>query len=123
MWLVKVELTFVWESTEPEAPDGLDTFLSNTYAQLCALDGACNPNLVAVLKEHRASFSLVVTDSDRYEAIRNAASLIRTALHAAGGHTPDWGEVEAALARSRMSSEPVLEDDKAQDSLVAPSLV
>lgn len=104
MWLVKIELTV---TSGPS--DDLSEFLDETYVQLCEIARDCDPNMLAVVANHEVMFSMVIDDEDRLVAFKNATSTLRAALHAAGGHTPGWEQdVEAVLARSRMSSEPLL---------------
>ncbi len=104
MWLVRIELTVTSGPSED-----LPSFLDAAYRELIDIARECDPNMLTTRATSEVMFSMVVKDDDRFDAFRHATSTLHSALHGAGGHTPGWDQdVEAVLASSRMSSEPVL---------------
>ena len=104
MWIVEIGL----RQGPPGTREELRSFLDEAYAELCRLSGILDPEMSAVLANNEYAFSVVIDTEDRQAAIDTASAAIRSALHHAGAHTPEWTEqLEAALARSRVSSEPV----------------
>lgn len=104
VWLVRIEVTVT-----PAPSENLSAFLDEAYKELVDIARECDPNMLTTQATNEVMFSMVVEDEDRFDAFRHATSTLRSALHGAGGHTPGWDhDVEAVLASSRMSSEPVL---------------
>jgi hypothetical protein len=73
-----------------EDPDQLEAHLDAVMEELLAL-GATDPDIGASLAQRQVEISVAVVGvADPEEAVRRAGALIRTAIHAAGGATPDW---------------------------------
>jgi hypothetical protein len=80
-----VEMTFAMGADRP----GLETHLDDVAASLAELpdvDGDIGANLAT----GHVDLCMTLSAADRYEALTKALTSARTAIHAAGGHTPGW---------------------------------
>ena len=70
-----------------DARDEMDRHLDDVMDQLIELD-ALDPSIS--LSDDLVEFSVVVFGSNPLVATETAGSVLRTAIHAANGGTPDW---------------------------------
>ena len=70
-------------------PDALDVHLDRVMDELVKL-GVEDPSLNATLASGLVELSVVVEAGSFPEAMKVGLDLARTAIHAAGGGTPDW---------------------------------
>ena len=70
-------------------PDALDAHLDRVMDELEKL-GADSPSIDATLAKGTVEISIVVDASSWEEATQKGLGTLRTAIHAAGGGTPDW---------------------------------
>ena len=73
----------------PHDPDELDRHLEDIQDQLLEL-GADDATVSATLASGDVEISVTVEASTLDEATERGSSVIRTAIHAAGGFTPNW---------------------------------
>ena len=72
-----------------EADSVIEENLDHAMQELVSL-GATDPRIDAAVVERGASFFVTVEAPNPIDASTAASGLIRTAIHAAGGGTPDW---------------------------------
>lgn len=63
--------------------------LDDVMEELLHLQSA-DPSIEATLEDGSVRISVTVTAADPLQAANEASGLIRAAVHAAGGGTPDW---------------------------------
>ncbi|MGY6501656.1 MAG: hypothetical protein ACXIVQ_12310 [Acidimicrobiales bacterium] len=68
-------------------------------------DDISDADMSATLSTGEVSFSLVVTAADFDEAGPKGLAVIRTAIHAAGGHTHGWEHHAVAWVEKRNTTE------------------
>jgi len=73
----------------PHDPDELERHLEEIQDQLLELDAA-DATVSAVLASGEVEISVTVEAPTVDEAAKKGSSVIRTAIHAAGGFTPNW---------------------------------
>lgn len=106
MWLIGVELMFTSDDPTGDDSSTLRSTVIDAYDDLRKLDGVYHAEMGGSLTAGEIEFQMVVHDDDRLEAIRNASSAVRSALHSAGAQTPGWEErLEKLLHRARMTSQ------------------
>ena len=104
MWHVQVGLRVAQVDATPEDVASLRDFLDQAYEQFRKLD-VIDPELLSLVGEGKATFSCYVDDTkSNIEAIQRASADVRTAIHAAGGNTPQW---DVPLSRPQVSATPV----------------
>jgi hypothetical protein len=67
----------------------IEAHLDAVMDELLKLD-AEDPSIEASVEEGSVAFSVVVEAPNPVEAVTTASGFLRTAIHAAGGGTPDW---------------------------------
>lgn len=80
---------FVHASSDDDIVDHLDSVM----AELIRLR-AEDPSVDLDLENRSVGFQVVVPSTNPIEAVVIASGLIRTAIHAVGGSTPDWPGVD-----------------------------
>ena len=75
----------------------IEHHLDNVMDELISLS-ASDPIIDADLVGGAVRFGLVVDVSNPLSAVEQASGTLRTAIHAAGGCTPDWPAVDATHA-------------------------
>lgn len=107
MWVVTVEMEF-----EPKGipADVFRGFALNVYSALEKCDGLADTEMEAELAAQIVSFRMGIRDmEDEFDAVKHAATAVRTALHAAGASTANWDELwDDAIQRLSISSERAL---------------
>lgn len=81
--------------------DELEMHLDEVMAQLLTLD-AEDASIDLDLAAQRVNLALTVDAGNPLEAIAQASGFIRTAIHAAGGATPDWPPADAGVWAIRL---------------------
>jgi hypothetical protein len=78
-------------SNEPD----LDAHTDSVMDELVALEDECirDADISVNFESREVEISIVVIGDDFDEAAAKADATIRTAIHAAGGHTPEWRDV------------------------------
>jgi hypothetical protein len=71
------------------APETLDAILDSIMEEFFALK-AVDPDIGATLAKGLVQLAVSVDAPDLKDALHLGGGQIRTAIHAAGGHTPDW---------------------------------
>jgi hypothetical protein len=74
-------------------PGGLEPQLDGIMEELCRLE-VTDPWIGATLSRGEIEVTLAVEAPSFEEAVAKALTAVRTAIHAAGGGTPDWPVVE-----------------------------
>lgn len=77
-----------------ESDKDVEAHLDEVMSELLALD-AEDPSIDVDLSERRVTLAVTVDAPNPLEAIDKASGFIRTAIHAAGGATPDWPAPDA----------------------------
>lgn len=72
-----------------DADEILEQHLDSVMDELGVLD-AQDPAIAIEMATGEVQISVLVETSDPVEAVRLASGIIRTAIHAAGGSTPNW---------------------------------
>ena len=72
-----------------ETSEDIERWLDETMEELLNL-GASDATIDADLGARQVSFSALVDAANPIGAISQVSGLLRTAIHAAGGGTPDW---------------------------------
>jgi len=107
VWTIELDVSADGDGTS----DDLRSLLLAAYGELRKDSSVSAARMWATLSENQVTFKGIVADDEREAAMRGFSSAIRCALHAAGGHTPDWEvkteQLIAALDRSRMVAEPI----------------
>lgn len=70
-------------------PEELERFLDVVMEELLELQGA-EHDIGAALARGEVRFSVLVHADTPLDAVISGSGIIRTAVHAAGAHTPDW---------------------------------
>lgn len=83
-------------AADDETDDDIERWLDATMDELLALD-ALDPSIDAGIEDRSVRFSLAVDAANPVEAVNMASTTLRTAIHAAGGGTPDWPTLEREL--------------------------
>jgi hypothetical protein len=81
--------TFVLEGKVLGPADGLSDHLDQLMEELVALD-AIDPAIDATLGRSFVQLTVTVSAATPEIGTKEGLSLLRTAIHAAGGMTPDW---------------------------------
>lgn len=84
-----MEYTFILEGTVIGPPDGLSEHLDRVMEELVALD-AIDPAIDATLGRGFVQMTFTVDAPTPEIGTKDGLDLLRTAIHAAGGATPDW---------------------------------
>lgn len=71
------------------APDALEAHLEGVMEQLIKLDVE-NPVVAAEAHDGSVEISVTITADSPEDAVAAGSASIRSAIHAAGGYTPDW---------------------------------
>lgn len=79
----------------------IESHLDEVMAELLNL-GAGDPSIDVDLDEHRVALAVAVDAPNPLDAIGLASSFIRSAIHAAGGVTPDWPSADAGVWAIRL---------------------
>lgn len=90
--VVKRFIVTVVGTTEVPQPEALDALTDQVMDELVALESASlkDADVSATLTQGLVDITIVGVADDFDEATVIANSAIRTAIHAAGGHTPKW---------------------------------
>jgi hypothetical protein len=80
----------------PDADELLEAHLDAVMDELERLK-AGDPDIELDLTECHVKFAVLVEASDPDAAIANASPVVRSAIHAAGGSTPDWPDSDARV--------------------------
>jgi hypothetical protein len=85
-----------------EGASDLDAHTDAVMNELLALEGPTlsDSDISAKLSEKVVEISITSADLDFDSAVDRGRSAIRTAIHAAGGRTPDWNNVIYAPQKS-----------------------
>lgn len=84
-WMIEVEVTASEASGAAEAK----TFYGRVMAELIRLD-VFDPDFCGEIRRGPVHIGASVADEDFLAATRHGLTAIRTAIHAAGGATPNW---------------------------------
>lgn len=87
--MTEFDLRFVFKVVSDVPSSVFVTHLDTVMAELVAL-GTTDPAVGADAEARIVEIELVAESVDLLDAIRDALADIRTAIHAAGGSTPDW---------------------------------
>lgn len=74
-----------------ESIEELEQHLDHIVEHLAELDGPIDPDLTANMSTGDVMFSLGIEAESGPEALRDALVVVRTAIHACDGGTPEWG--------------------------------
>lgn len=88
---------------KPTDPDLLEEALDRVMSEFLRLEVA-DPSIDATLTAGTVTFTVTVEAANPVEAVNQASMIVRSAIHAAGGGTPDWpgpvvGDWAARLVR------------------------
>lgn len=110
-------------TAEPEGPEEafdpdavIEDHLDAVMQELIEL-GAEDPSIELDLTTNSVTFSVLVSARQPIGAAAQASGLVRTAIHAAGGETPDWPNVDSdawSVTLVSVRSEPVMSAFDAQ---------
>ncbi|SBW18967.1 hypothetical protein [Protofrankia symbiont of Coriaria ruscifolia] len=70
--------------------DGLDAYTDLLADALYSLHNVTDPDLGATLSTGRIDVTMIVDADTLEEALHKSLTATRTAIHVAGGATPDW---------------------------------
>lgn len=79
-------------------PEEVDSILDRIMNELVKLD-AVDPDMGGTLSTGETWITVLVEAEDQWGALDSGSGILRTALHAAGGRTPDWdiGDLKVAV--------------------------
>ncbi len=80
----------VGSATVTDIDAAVEAHLDQVMEELVALNAADADIELDATDGYQVAFSVVVDAPNPIEAIPEASGLIRSAIHAAGGNTPDW---------------------------------
>ncbi len=85
----RIEATEDGGSSAVNASSVIESHLDDVMDQLMELE-AGDPSIE--LNGNRVEFSILLEAKNPLEGVQTASTVLRTAIHAAGGGTPDWPE-------------------------------
>jgi hypothetical protein len=77
----------------PNVGDLLEAHLDAVMEEFLKMH-VMDPDIDLDLEDNRVKFAILVEANDPDDAIRIASPLVRSAIHGAGGSTPDWPETD-----------------------------
>ncbi len=97
MLAVKVSREFLVQGA-----NNLDALTDQVMEELLSLEGSTisESDVTAELSSSQVTISVIAQAISFDEAVLQGDSAIRTAIHASGGHTPQWGNASFEIKRS-----------------------
>lgn len=90
----------------------VEQHLDMVMDELCTL-GAVDPDIALDLGDYTVTLTATINAPNPVAAVQEASTLFRTAIHAAGGATPDWPDAFAEAWAIRLTSvQAVVEPDR-----------
>lgn len=74
--------------------------IMNELLDLEAAHEIADPSIGGAMARGQVEISVMVQADSYVEAVQKAMTVIRSAIHAAGGGTPDWPQLDDAAVRS-----------------------